>query len=91
LSSISFHHWRDQPKGLAEAVRVLRPGGLLLLADIVLPHWATRLLRSRARSALAIRHLMEATGLHLEPQERRVARAIAITSARKVASATGHG
>ena len=30
LSSISFHHWADQQKGLYEITRVLRPGGVFL-------------------------------------------------------------
>jgi ubiquinone/menaquinone biosynthesis C-methylase UbiE len=33
LSSISFHHWLDQKKGLQEIERVLRPDGWFCLAD----------------------------------------------------------
>lgn len=33
VSTMSFHHWADQAKGLAEIARVLRPGGAFLLAD----------------------------------------------------------
>lgn len=30
LSSLSFHHWADQNKGLQEIARVLRPGGSIV-------------------------------------------------------------
>lgn len=33
-STVSFHHWSDQRAGLAEAGRVLAPGGVFLLADL---------------------------------------------------------
>ena len=34
VTSLSFHHWRDQARGIREAARVLRPGGSFLLGDI---------------------------------------------------------
>lgn len=33
-STVSFHHWGDQRAGLAEAGRVLAPGGVFILADL---------------------------------------------------------
>ena len=33
-STTSFHHWSDQGQGVGEATRVLRQGGLFLLADM---------------------------------------------------------
>jgi ubiquinone/menaquinone biosynthesis C-methylase UbiE len=35
-STTSFHHWSDQAQGVREAVRVLREGGLFILADMSL-------------------------------------------------------
>ena len=33
VSSLSFHHWADQQKGIYEIARILRPNGLFCLAD----------------------------------------------------------
>lgn len=39
-STISFHHWSDQAKGLREVSRVLRASGRFILADLAdLPWW----------------------------------------------------
>jgi len=35
FSTMTFHHWSDQEKGVAEVRRVLTPGGRWLLADVV--------------------------------------------------------
>ena len=37
VSRYSAHHWRDVRRGLAEARRVLRPGGLCVMMDAVAP------------------------------------------------------
>lgn len=37
LTRYSAHHWRDVPAALAEARRVIRPDGLLVVSDIVAP------------------------------------------------------
>ena len=39
LSTVSFHHWEDQQKGLQEIGRVLAPGGSLVLVDIFAASW----------------------------------------------------
>ena len=38
LSTASFHHWRDQVQGVKQVARVLRPGGIFVLADISMPY-----------------------------------------------------
>jgi ubiquinone/menaquinone biosynthesis C-methylase UbiE len=35
FSTMTFHHWPNQTKGIAEVARVLTPGGRWLLADFV--------------------------------------------------------
>ena len=35
VTSMSFHHWADQQKALSEARRLLSPGGVFVLADLL--------------------------------------------------------
>ena len=35
FSTMTFHHWSDQSKGISEVARVLTPGGRWLLADFI--------------------------------------------------------
>ena len=35
FSTMTFHHWADQPKGVSEVARVLAPEGRWLLADLI--------------------------------------------------------
>lgn len=50
FSTVTFHHWRDQGRGIAEVARVLAPGGRWLLADFIAAgpmRYVGRLLRLR--------------------------------------------
>jgi ubiquinone/menaquinone biosynthesis C-methylase UbiE len=37
LSTISFHHWQEQPLALQQVARVLRKGGIFILMDVYMP------------------------------------------------------
>jgi SAM-dependent methyltransferase len=49
LSTISFHHWADQSKGLREVSRVLASGGVFLLADHFVISWRRAFFVGRRR------------------------------------------
>jgi len=83
LSSISMHHWRDASQGMLEAARVLRPGGLFCLADISLPSWLAKLLRTRAKNRKVIRELLIRSGFEVRCQHTTLARLVSISAACK--------
>jgi SAM-dependent methyltransferase len=63
VSSMSFDHWADQGRGLAECARVLAPGGVLVLADLGAAWLWPATLRGRARTRRKLDHLLAAGGL----------------------------
>lgn len=83
LCSISLHHWEQQLEGLREIARTLRPSGCLCLADIAMPSWVARLVRSRARSAKVIGRLVAEAGLELRDRRSILARVIVVAVAAK--------
>jgi ubiquinone/menaquinone biosynthesis C-methylase UbiE len=58
FSTMTFHHWDDQRRGIAEVARVLKPDGRWLLADFV----AAGLMRY-VRRALRLRQFPDRAGL----------------------------
>jgi ubiquinone/menaquinone biosynthesis C-methylase UbiE len=67
VSTMSFHHWADQARGLNEIARVLRPEAALLLADhfVIRPHrllYAVRGRRERFHTPAKIDEMLAAAG-----------------------------
>ena len=81
LTSLSFHHWANQTKGLQEIARVLRPGGLFTLADHDL--LLLKLFGEKVKSRNQIRELMIGAGLTVRQHQRLGMRFVLITLAQK--------
>ncbi len=69
----TFHHLRDQQAAVNELMRVLRPGGRMVIEEPDIAHWGVRLvawgeklalMRSHFYRAAAIRALCEQAGGH---------------------------
>jgi ubiquinone/menaquinone biosynthesis C-methylase UbiE len=81
LSSLSFHHWSNQAKGVHEVARVLRPGGFFCLADYRI--LLTRLFGGKVKSGKEIRALMTSAGLAVRRQQGLGIRFVLISLAQK--------
>jgi ubiquinone/menaquinone biosynthesis C-methylase UbiE len=81
LSSLSFHHWADQSKGLRETARVLRRGGKFCLADLTI--LLTKLIHKGVKSFKQVQTLISGAGLFVQLHRRLRMRFILITLAQK--------
>jgi ubiquinone/menaquinone biosynthesis C-methylase UbiE len=80
-SSLSFHHWADQEKGILEIFRVLRPGGIFCLADHVFP--LAKLIGERMKNRKEVREMLTAAGFDVFRQRTAVYPFVLISLARK--------
>ena len=83
VSSLSFHHWENQQQGIHEIARVLRPEGLLCLADHNM--LISKLWREKVKSGKEIQTFMIEAGLTVRRRQGMGLRFILITLAQKCA------
>lgn len=84
VSTLSFHHWKDQVAGISEIARVLVPGGRFILADFLLPLGLSRITTHlRSNEPAAVRELFTQAGITVQVQERAVWHVVLVTSGRK--------
>jgi len=83
MSSVSMHHWPNAGLGVLEVARVLRPGGWFCLADIALPSWFSKLLRSKVKNRNEIRELLIKSGFQILAQRTCQARIVLVSVAVK--------
>ena len=70
LSTISFHHWKDQAAGVREVARVLRPEGYFFLTDVSVPAWLLRFIHQpRVHSPAHLRAMFMEAGLSVLMQQ----------------------
>ena len=65
LSTLTFHHWADQAKGIAEVRRVLAPGGRWVLADFIAGGLAAIIARGRMPERARLDAMLGAAGLQV--------------------------
>lgn len=84
LSTLSFHHWADQEKGLRQVARVLRPGGCFVLADALMPLGLAKVFRhGRQLEAPLVRQIFARAGLAALDQRRMLGGFVLITVGEK--------
>ena len=88
LSTMSFHHWADQAQGIHQVARVLRPGGVFILADAVMPYWLWWIFRHGKHVSARQRGAMFAqAGLIMQSEGREFWRHLLISVGKKTAPA----
>jgi ubiquinone/menaquinone biosynthesis C-methylase UbiE len=84
ISTVSFHHWQDQSRGVQQVARVLEAGGLFVLADISLPFGMQRFFRHGTQpSPSALRGMFARVGLEVQSQRRAMSGFLLVTMGRR--------
>ncbi|HVN80321.1 MAG TPA: methyltransferase domain-containing protein [Terriglobia bacterium] len=84
FSTTSFHHWQDQLQGIKQITRVLRPEGVFVLVDIVMPFGLGRIHpHGRQTSPATVRGMFAQAGLDVQTQRRAMSRFILVTVGRR--------
>ena len=84
FSTASFHHWQDQQEGLRRVAATLRPGGLFILEDILMPLGIGRIHpHGRQVKPSTLREMFGRSGLTVQAQRRVMTYFILLTTGRR--------
>ncbi len=84
LSTISFHHWQDQPQAVRQIARVLRPAGYFVLVDILMPLGLGRIHpHGRQTDPATVRGMAVQAGLDVQAQRRAMSAFMLVTVGRR--------
>jgi ubiquinone/menaquinone biosynthesis C-methylase UbiE len=73
FSTMSYHHWVNQVEGVREITRVLRPNGLLFLADLWPPMGLGKVIHQfQWNDPARVREVFTQAGLTTQTQRRRM-------------------
>ena len=80
FSTASFHHWQDQLLGVKQVARVLRPGGIFVLMDIVMPLGIGRIHpHGRQTAPTRVCEMFAQAGMEVQNQRRVMSRFLLVT------------
>ena len=84
FSTASFHHWQDQLQGVQQIARVLRPGGIFVLVDIVMPLGIGKIHpHGRQANPSVVSGMFTQAGLDVQAQRRAMSRFMLVTVGRR--------
>jgi len=80
FSTLSFHHWQDQAQGVKQVARLLHPGGIFVLVDLLPPLGLDRIFQhGRKVHPSAVSGMFAQAGLNVEAQRRAVGHFLIVT------------
>jgi len=84
LSTVSFHHWQDQLLGVKQVARVLHPGGVFVLVDLIMPFGLQRINRhGRQVNPSIVSGMFTQAGLEVQAQRRAMSGFLLVTVGRR--------
>lgn len=85
FSTLSFHHWQDQAQAVKQVARLLHPGGVFVLVDLLPPLGLDKIFQhGRQVHPSAVSGMFAQARLEVEAQRRMVGHFLIVTVGRRV-------